>query len=273
MSTALQPLLELAVETAHAAGALARRLRDDSAIAVAATKSSPTDVVTESDRASERLIHEAITAARPDDAFLGEEGASTTGSTGVRWVVDPIDGTVNYLYGIPAWAVSIAAEVDGQVCVGVVHNPVSGETWSAVRGEGARLSDRLGERAVQVSAQRTAAGALVGTGFGYDAEVRARQGAAVAALLPQVRDIRRIGSAALDLCALATGRIDAYVEHGLQPWDLAAGGLVAAEAGATVAGLGGRPAGNDLVVAAHPELFDVLEPLLEDAGFGSLAQV
>jgi len=271
MSTPLLPLLELATEAARAAGGLARRLRDESSIEVAATKSSPTDVVTESDRASERLIHEAITSARPDDAFLGEEGGSATGSTGVRWVVDPIDGTVNYLYNIPAWAVSIAAEVDGEVCIGVVHNPVSGETWSAVRGEGARLADRLGERSVSVSSESAASGALVGTGFSYDPQVRARQGAAVAALLPEVRDIRRMGSAALDLCGLASGRLDAYVEHGLQPWDLAAGGLIAREAGARVAGLGGAPAGNALVVAANPRLFAVLEPLLERVGFGGFA--
>ncbi|HET7326655.1 MAG TPA: inositol monophosphatase family protein [Nocardioidaceae bacterium] len=270
MSVPLASLLELAVETAQAAGALARRLREESSIAVAATKSSPTDVVTESDRASERLIHARIGAIRPDDGFLGEEGASSAGTSGIRWVVDPIDGTVNYLYGIPAWAVSIAAEVDGEVAVGVVHNPVSGETWSASRGAGATVSDRLGERSVRVSTQHGASGALVGTGFGYDARVRARQGAAVAALLPQVRDIRRIGSAALDLCAVASGRLDAYAEHGLQPWDLAAGGLIAAEAGARVAGLAGRPASHHLVVAANPRLFGALEPLLEDAGFGSL---
>jgi myo-inositol-1(or 4)-monophosphatase len=162
--------------------------------------------------------------------------------------------------------VSIAAEVRGEVVVGVVHNPVSGETWSAIRGAGALF----GDRPVQVSGETRPSRALVGTGFGYDPEVRARQGAAVAALLPRVRDIRRIGSASLDLCGVACGRLDAYVEQGLQPWDLAAGGLIAAEAGARVAGLHGAAAGNALVVAANPGLFEAIEPVLVASGFDRL---
>lgn len=262
----LAALRELALRTAREAGTLVRRLRAESEILVAATKSTPTDVVTESDRAAERLIRRRIAAVRPEDAFLGEEGGQAGGSGPVRWVVDPIDGTVNYLYGIPAYAVSIAAEVAGEVVVGVVHNPVSGETWSAIRSAGAVL----GDRPVRVSGETRPARALVATGFGYDPAVRARQGAAVAALLPRVRDIRRIGTASLDLCGVAGGRLDAYVEHGLQPWDLAAGGLIAAEAGARVAGLRGAAAGNDLVVAANPALFAAIEPMLVEAGFDQL---
>jgi myo-inositol-1(or 4)-monophosphatase len=262
----LEQLRDLALRTAHEAGTLVRRLRAESDIEVAATKSTPTDVVTESDRAAERLIRSRIAAVRPEDAFLGEEGGQADGSGPVRWVVDPIDGTVNYLYEIPAYAVSIAAEVRGEVVVGVVHNPVSGEAWSAIRGAGALF----GDRPVQVSGETRPSRALVGTGFGYDPEVRARQGAAVAALLPRVRDIRRIGSASLDLCGVACGRLDAYVEQGLQPWDLAAGGLIAAEAGARVAGLHGAAAGNALVVAANPGLFEAIEPVLVASGFDRL---
>ncbi|MPZ93978.1 MAG: inositol monophosphatase [Propionibacteriales bacterium] len=265
MTVSTAELLDLALRVAAEAGSLVRRLREEAEVSVAATKSSPTDVVTESDRASERLIRDALLTARPGDGFLGEEGGSADGSSGVHWVVDPIDGTVNYLYGLPTYAVSIAAEVDGEVVVGVVHNPVSSETWSAVRGEGAWLAGRR----LQVSQVSVPEGALVGTGFGYDPGVRARQGAAVATLLAQVRDIRRAGAASLDLCSVATGRLDAYVEQGLAPWDLAAGGLIAAEAGARVAGLGGAEAGRRLVVAANPVLFSALEPLLSEAGFGT----
>ncbi|MGH3355459.1 MAG: inositol monophosphatase family protein, partial [Nocardioidaceae bacterium] len=195
----------------------------------------------------------------------GEEGGSTGGSSRVRWVVDPIDGTVNYLYGIPSYAVSIAAEVDGDIAVGVVHNPVSGETWTAVAGEGAWLDDR----SVTVGSRTEPGHALVGTGFAYDVPRRTRQARSVAALLPQVRDIRRLGSAAMDLCGVGTGRLDAYVEQGLMPWDLAAGGLVAREAGARVGGLRGAAAGEQLVVAANPALWDNLHDLLVEAGFGA----
>jgi myo-inositol-1(or 4)-monophosphatase len=257
-------LLTLAVETAHEAGALVARRRADAPVEVAATKSSPTDVVTASDTAAERLIRERIGAVRPDDGILGEEGGGGRGESRVRWVVDPIDGTVNYLYGIPAYAVSIAAEVDGELAVGVVHNPVSQETWTALRGEGAWLNDRP----VQVGGRTDPAHALVATGFSYDVRRRAEQGRQVAWLLPRVRDIRRIGAASLDLCAVAAGRVDAYVEQGLQPWDLAAGSLVAREAGARVGGLGDAGAGEDLVVAANPDLWDELQELLQEAGFG-----
>jgi myo-inositol-1(or 4)-monophosphatase len=262
-------LLALAVETAREAGVLVAQRRAEAPVEVAATKSSPTDIVTASDTAAERLIRERIGAARPDDGFLGEEGGEDSGGRGgrtrVRWVVDPIDGTVNYLYGIPAYAVSIAAEVDDEVAVGVVHNPVSGETWTAVAGRGALLDGRP----VRVGDLTDPAQALVGTGFNYDVRTRTAQGQQVARLLPRVRDIRRMGAASLDLCAVATGRLDAFVEQGLQPWDLAAGGLVAREAGARMGGLGDAEAGERLVVVTNPNLWDRLQDLLREAGFGA----
>jgi myo-inositol-1(or 4)-monophosphatase len=216
----VRDLLTLAVDIALEAGALVARRRADAPVEVSATKSSPTDVVTASDTAAERLVRERIGAVRPDDGFLGEEGGGLHGDSRIRWVVDPIDGTVNYLYGIPAYAVSIAAEVDGEVAVGVVHNPVSQETWTALRGEGAWLNGHP----VRVGGRTDPAQALVATGFSYDVQTRAEQGRQVARLLPRVRDIRRIGAASLDLCGVASGRLDAYVEQGLKPWDLAAGG-------------------------------------------------
>jgi myo-inositol-1(or 4)-monophosphatase len=231
---------------------------------VSATKTTPTDVVTESDTAAEELIRERLLAARPGDGLVGEEGASVSGGSGVEWVVDPIDGTVNYLYGIPQYAVSIAAVVEGRVVAGVVHNPAGAETWTATRGGGAALNGRP----VLESGCDRLDRALVATGFGYDPRRRARQADLLRNVVPYVRDIRRAGAASLDLCAVATGRVDAYYERGLKAWDLAAGGLIAEEAGAVVAGLRGAAAGEDLVIAAGPALFtelhDLLEPLAPD---------
>jgi myo-inositol-1(or 4)-monophosphatase len=253
-----QALLDLAVTVARQAGVLVATRRPpgagDAEIEVLATKSSPTDVVTAMDHASEALIRTALLEARPDDGFLGEESDGFAGSSGVEWVVDPIDGTVNYLYGLPMYAVSIAARQAGEVLAGVVHNPVSGETWTAIPGGGAYLD---GQR-IQVSETAELRLALVATGFGYDAARRAVQAELAARLLPRVRDIRRMGAASLDLCALATGRVDAYYEQGLKPWDLAAAGLVASEAGARVEGAYGRPAGESLVIAAPAALFEQL---------------
>jgi len=254
-------LLEIAVSAARAAADLLTTQRPDG-LAVTATKSSATDIVTEMDQAAERLLVERIRAARPRDGFLGEEGAAAEGTSGVTWVLDPIDGTVNYLYGIPAYAVSIGVRHGPDVVVGVVCNPATGELWTASRGGGAELDGRP----VRVSAETDLSMALVATGFGYESRRRARQAVVLAAVLPRVRDIRRAGAASLDLCALACGRVDAYYERGLKPWDLAAGGLVAAEAGARVGGLAGRPAGEELVVAAPPALFEPLAALLEEQG-------
>ncbi|NUP03067.1 MAG: inositol monophosphatase [Nonomuraea sp.] len=222
------------------------------------TKSSPTDVVTILDRASEELIRERVLAARPDDRFLGEEGGEAPGASDVRWIVDPIDGTVNFLYGLPDWAVSIAVEVAGQVVAGVVNVPARGEVFTAALGEGAWL----GGARLRCNSGVPLAQALVATGFGYSAPRRAVQGQVVAAVLPRVRDIRRGGSCAIDLCSLAAGRVDAYYERGINPWDFGAAGLVATESGARLGGLSGRPVGPDFALCAAPGLFEELHDLL-----------
>lgn len=241
--------------------ALAQRRRG---IEIAGTKSSRSDVVTQADLAVEHLVRERIDAARPGDSVLGEEGGEQLGSGdgtdgAVTWVVDPIDGTVNYVYGIPVWSVSIAAAVGGRVVAGAVVNPSTGEVFTAAAGAGARLDGDPLHRGVEVP---ELAVALVGTGFGYTAANRAVDGWVAGQLLPRVRDIRRIGSASLDLCMVATGQLDAYYERGLNPWDHAAGGLVAAEAGHTVAGLRGAPGGRDFLLAAPSGLWEALHDTL-----------
>nr|WP_206442665.1 inositol monophosphatase family protein [Streptomyces boncukensis] len=254
-------LLSLALEAAHKAGALLRDGRPED-LGVAATKTSPIDVVTEMDLASEKLITDFLGDHRPEDGFLGEEGASSPGSSGVRWVIDPIDGTVNYLYGRPDWAVSIAAEYAGERVVGVVAAPVRGETCHAVLGEGAWR----GERRLRCRPSPPLDQALIGTGFGYVAGRRAAQAEVARALLPRVRDIRRCGSAAIDLCDVAAGRLDGYYERGLHPWDMAAGDLIAREAGARTGGRGAAAPDGELTLAASPGVFDALHPLLEELG-------
>ncbi|MET9336336.1 inositol monophosphatase family protein [Nonomuraea sp. NPDC003804] len=230
---------------------------------VVQTKSSPTDVVTALDRASEELIRARIRQARPDDMILGEEGGDTPGSSGVRWVVDPIDGTVNFLYGLPEWAVSIAVEVDGRIVAGAVNVAPRGELFSASLGGGAVLhKDGLAQERLRCNSGVPLARALVATGFGYDAARRRVQGQIVAAVLPAVRDIRRGGSCAIDLCSVAAGRVDAYYERGINYWDHAAAGLIATEAGARVGGLHGRPAGGELTICAAQGLFEELHDLL-----------
>jgi myo-inositol-1(or 4)-monophosphatase len=251
-------LLGLAVATAAEAGQMLAADRPAGPAGrpeVAGTKSSPTDVVTEMDRASESLIRRRLLAARPGDAILGEEGGES-GAGLVRWIVDPLDGTVNYLYGLADWSVSIAAEVAGVVVAGVVAAPVHGEVFTAVLGQGAWL--RAGEDqpvALRCNTGVPLAQALVATGFGYAVARRVVQGEVVGALLPQVRDIRRGGSCAVDLCSLAAGRVDAYYERGVNCWDYAAGGLVATEAGARLGGMAGRPASPSMAIAAEPALF------------------
>ena len=254
-------LRELALEVAREAATLIRERRR-AGVRVADTKTSSTDIVTEADRASEELILARLLAARPDDGVLGEEGADITGTSGVRWVVDPIDGTVNYLYATPEYAVSIAAEVGGVAVAGVVVNAASGEEYSAVRGGGARC----GDEPITVRPATAPEYAVVRTGFNYEPEVRARQAASVAALVTRVADIRRFGSCALDLCALAIGRSDGYVEEGCKPWDYAAGALIAAEAGARVELLTGA-SGRTLVVAAPLQAYDAFEDLVRECGF------
>ena len=250
-------LLAVAVEVARAAADLARRLRAEGVSGVS-TKSTATDVVTAADKATERAVRDALSARRPGDTVLGEESGESAGTGRVRWILDPIDGTVNYLYGLPQYAVSLAAEVDGAVVAGVVVNAANGEEWTATRGGGAYRADRrLSGSAVTELGQ-----ALVATGFGYAANRRAHQAGVLARLLPLVRDIRRLGAAALDLCYAAEGRVDAYYEKGLNLWDHAAGGLIAAEAGLLVTGLSGAPPGPDLVLAAPPGIHAALHDRL-----------
>jgi myo-inositol-1(or 4)-monophosphatase len=261
-------LLELACEMATAAGKLLLERRRPE---IVATKSSPTDVVTDADHAAETLIRERITAQRPGDRILGEEGGETPAAgaaTGVRWIVDPLDGTVNYLYGLPDWAVSIAAEADGTVVAGAVFVPRRDELYSAAAGAGAFLSSGFSP-AGPAGATRLACNtgvplgsALVATGFGYGAGQRQIQGEVLAVVLPRVRDIRRGGSAAVDLCSVASGTVDAYYERGVNLWDIAAGSLIAAEAGAGVTGLHGRKAGPSMTLAAGPGLLRDLHDLL-----------
>jgi fructose-1,6-bisphosphatase/inositol monophosphatase family enzyme len=242
-------------------------------VEVAATKSSPTDVVTEMDRRAEALIRSRILAERPDDAILGEEEGQTGDTAGApaRWVVDPLDGTVNYLYGLPDWAVSIAAEVgwaEGgevgrKIVAGAVFVPVRGEMFSAFTGGGAWLEAAGGEPArLRCGPGVPLRQALVGTGFGYLPARRRVQGEVVAALLPKLRDIRRIGVASVDLCAVAAGRLDGFYERGLNYWDWAAGALVASEAGAVVGGLHGAALSSSMAVAAGPALFAPLTEAL-----------
>ena len=278
-------LLAIALPIAREAAATARRMRAE-AITDVQTKSTDTDVVTAADKAVERQVIAALRAQRPGDGFLGEEyGDSTTrpedqapvaSSTGVssdsprrpedqapvasmvRWILDPIDGTVNYLYGLPQYAVSLAAEADGVVVAGVVCNAATGEEWTATLGGGAWRDGRRLAGSDRTDLDQ----ALVGTGFGYDAARRAHQGAVLAGLITRVRDIRRFGAAAIDLCLAAEGALDAYFEKGLNAWDHAAGGLVATEAGLRVSGLDGAPAGPLMLVAAPPKLFGPLHDVL-----------
>jgi len=260
-------LLDIARDIAVRAGELAARRRTEG-VQIADRKSSPVDVVTAADRETEAFIRSFLADARPDDGFYGEESGAESGSSGLTWLVDPIDGTVNYLYGIPHYAVSVAV-VEGEpdplswtALAGCVANPASGEVYTASAGGGSYLGrDRL-EIAPRVELSQ----ALIATGFGYDAEMRAHQGAVVARLLDQVRDIRRMGTASLDLCAVATGRVNAYFERTLSPWDHAAGALIAREAGAAVRGWNGAAPSREFIIAAHPVVADELEQLLLSIG-------
>ncbi|MCY7290472.1 MAG: inositol monophosphatase [Cryobacterium sp.] len=256
-------LLRLAQDIALEAGELALTRRAEG-VRVAASKSSPEDVVTDADRETEALIRRRLAEARPHDGFYGEESNATGGTSGLTWVVDPIDGTVNYLYGIPAWCVSIAG-VEGEpdpatwtTLAGAVRNPVADELFTASAGRGAFL----GQRQLQVPAEVPLSLSLLGTGFSYQAARRERQADVVRGLIGQVRDIRRIGSAALDLCSVAAGRLNLYYERGLNPWDQAAGSLIAREAGAKVGAFGDGREGSDLLIAGAPGLYEVFEPIL-----------
>lgn len=254
-------LTALAVRLAEEAGALVREGRRSGLTAVD-TKSTLTDMVTEFDKASEQLIVDGITAVRPDDAIVGEEGTDTPGSSGVRWLVDPIDGTTNYLYGLPGYAVSIAAaDLQGGL-LGVVHVPATSETFVGVRGRGATCN---GEPIVCSTTSRLDH-ALVGTGFSYVPERRTAQARRVAELISSVRDVRRLGAAAADLCYVAAGRLDVYYEEHLNPWDLAAGEVIAREAGCRLGDFTGGPARHEQVLVTTPALFDAVVTLLARTG-------
>jgi myo-inositol-1(or 4)-monophosphatase len=250
-------LRELAEAVAREAGRQLREAFAGPRVNVTA-KSSPTDLVSEADHAAERLIRDRLGAARPEDGFLGEEGGDVEGTSGLRWVVDPLDGTINFLFGIPQWAVSIACEDAGGTLAGVIYDPMRDELWSVERDGPARLDGR----SIETPGRTDLATALVSTGFGYDADVRRVQAAIVARLLPQVRDIRRFGSAALDLAWTAAGRYDAFFERGLNPWDLAAGELICLRAGLEVRQLEPVPPAPAGVVVAPPGLIGELEPLV-----------
>jgi myo-inositol-1(or 4)-monophosphatase len=243
---------------------------DGPADGVVRAKSTPTDPVTVVDTETERLLRDRLAQLRPGDPILGEEGGGPTDLTAtsagaVTWVVDPIDGTVNFVYDIPAYAVSVAAQVDGVSVAGAVADVVAGRVYSAARGLGAHVTDEQGTRALRCADVDDLSMALLGTGFGYSERRRAIQATLLAQLLPVVRDVRRIGSAALDLCMVAAGRLDAYYEHGLQVWDSAAGAVIAAEAGARVVlpAQNGPAGGAELVLAAAPGIADELLAALE----------
>lgn len=234
------------------------------------SKSTPTDPVTVVDTETERMLRDRLAQLRPGDPILGEEGGGPTDPTAtpdgtLTWVLDPIDGTVNFVYGIPAYAVSVAVQVNGVSVAGAVADVVAGRVYSAASGLGAHVTDEHGTHAVRCSTVDDLSMALLGTGFGYSRRRRTTQAALLARMLPVVRDVRRIGSAALDLCMVAAGRLDAFYEHGLQVWDSAAGALIAAEAGARVLlpAPSGAVGGAGLVVAAAPGIADELVAALK----------
>jgi myo-inositol-1(or 4)-monophosphatase len=253
-------LLGLAITAARAAGTLLRE-RFRAPQAEVETKTSPTDMVSDADRAAEAMIAEGIRSERPDDSVLGEETGEDFGQSGLRWIVDPLDGTTNYLFGIPHWAVSIACEDSEGVFAGVVFDPLRDELFTARRGNGASLN---GEP-VAVSDAEDLSRALIGTGFSYRPEERAVAASLLPRVLPEVRDIRRAGAASLDLVWVAAGRLDGFYESGLAPWDRAAGSLIAAEAGARVASMPALGPSGDGVIAAGPGIFEELRALLERA--------
>ena len=265
----LEVLEALAVEVALDAGRLIVDERPAN-LGVSKTKSTATDVVTVMDQRAQDLLRTRLQEARPQDGFLGEEEGGTDGRSEITWVVDPIDGTVNYLYNIPSYAVSVAAVVGDPTTpgawrpvAGAVVNPVTGELFRARAGGGAWLQGgRAAARRLELADPPALGHALVGTGFGYDTARRQWQATVLLDVLPEIRDIRRIGSAALDICALAAGNLDAYFERGLNPWDMAAAWLVLVEAGGVFSGLAGEPPSDRMVVAAAPTLHTALHEVV-----------
>jgi myo-inositol-1(or 4)-monophosphatase len=257
-------LAEIAAELAVAAGNVLRQRPVDLGVE---SKTTPTDAVTVMDRAAETVVLDGLREHRPHDGVVAEESGDSLTDSEVVWYVDPLDGTVNYLYGLPPYAVSIAAVVDDVPVAGAVYDVSRDELYVASAGGGATCNGTQLACTVQVDPSL----ALVATGFGYDAGFRAAQAEVLRAVLPQVRDIRRAGSAAIDLCSVASGRVDAYYEAGMHPWDWAAGALIAREAGARVDGLLGRGLSRQVLLAANPGLFDCLHDLLVAAGAGDLS--
>jgi myo-inositol-1(or 4)-monophosphatase len=251
----VSPDLELAERAARAAGEVLLSYYGRAPEGLE-SKTSATDPVSDADREAERVIRELLEAERPDDGLVGEEGSRSSGDSGRRWVVDPLDGTVNFLYGLRAWGVSVALEDEEGLAVGVVFNPVSRECFAAERGKGATLNGQP----IHVTGCRSLDRAMVATGFSYESERRAEQAEILVRLLPRIRDLRRAGAAALDLAYVAAGRADSFYERGLKRWDEAAGLLLVHEAGGVTADLEGEPHG--VVAAATQELLDELLPLL-----------
>lgn len=248
-------LLELAMGIAVEAGDM---LMDRPATFEISSKSTAIDIATQMDRASEKFIVESILARRPDDGIIGEEGSERETTSGITWVIDPVDGTVNYLYGIPGWNVSIGVKDDQGVIAGVVHAPTINSTFTAIRGQGAFLTSSGNSHRIKCNDPVPLNRALIGTGFAYDVERRVEQGRIVAQLLPQIRDLRRLGSAAVDICYVATGVLDGYFEHGLYEWDRAAAELIAKEAGALF-----TTDSQGVSVCAGPTLHPVLAAAVE----------
>jgi myo-inositol-1(or 4)-monophosphatase len=250
-------LRDLAGELAMGAGEILRTFALHARTSID-TKSSSVDLVTDADRASETFLVDALRSRRPDDGILGEEGTNDLSKTGITWIIDPLDGTTNFVYSIPMYAVSIGVTLNGIPIAGAVYNPILDELYAAASGSGAFLNN-IPLRCNAITEMETA---LVATGFSYDADTRAHQGAITAALLPLIRDIRRAGAAALDLCSVASGRVDAYFEHSVKPWDITAGYVIATEAGAKVTSLDGGQPHIDIFAAASPQLHALLLPLI-----------
>jgi len=248
-------LLKLAESVARSAGA---HLMNRPATFTFTEKSSAVDFATQMDQQAEELIVKQLLGARADDGIIAEEGAAKESKSGITWVIDPLDGTVNYLYGLPGWNVSVAAKDKDGVLAGVVYAPSINGFWSATRGGGATYNGKK----IKCNDPITLDKALLATGFAYDLDLRIKQGQVISNLLPRIRDLRRNGAAAVDLCYVAMGALDGYFEASLNEWDHAAGGLIATQAGAVISGRAGGPANKDLVVCAGPALHAQLLPLI-----------
>lgn len=259
----LNQLETMALEIAHAAGRFL--VQERPAALEVDTKTSQTDVVTQMDKAAESLIVQKIKQSRPDDLFIGEEGTvnNSPNPTNVQWIVDPIDGTVNYLHQHPFWSVSIGVQVAGITQVGVVYAPILKETYFAVKDKGAYLINDNGKTPVTISRNTDLATTLVATGFSYESEKRIKHGNLISELSGAVRDFRRDGSAAIDLCMVGLGRVDAYFETGLHPWDFTAGALFVEEAGGKTCGLKDQPISNSLAIAANAGVFNEFANLIQ----------